>query len=126
MIQNAWRRQNLLAECHFTTENKLSPSGQQKVRWILTEAPIQHRTIYVRRGDSAEDTIARMNSIRQYAAKAVPDAGAPDVLETYLAPAGYPAGWPSTKDETLSRKFQSSLPDKLYVPDRDTGSTGKQ
>jgi len=124
MIENAWRRQNLLAECHFTADNSLSPAGQQKVRWILTEAPMQHRTIYVRRGETAEETCARVNSIRQYAAKALPETSPPSILETNVSPPGYPAGWPGAKDETLTRKFQSSVPDKLYLPDRGTGSSG--
>jgi len=126
MIENAWRRQNLLAEYHFTDDNSLTPAGQQKVRWILTEAPIQHRTVFVRRGETAEETAARVNSVRQYTAKAFPEASPANVLETYISPPGYPAGWPGAKDETLSRKFQTSLPEKLYVPDRGTSSSGGQ
>jgi len=126
MIENAWRRQNLLADYHFTADNNLSPAGKHKVRWILTEAPIQHRTIFVRRAESAEETVARVNSIRQYAEKALPGAGPASILETYASPPGYTAGWPGAKDETLSRKFQTSLPDKLYVPDRATSTGGGQ
>jgi hypothetical protein len=124
MIENAWRRQNLLAESHFTADNSLSPAGQKKVRWILTQAPTQHRTIYVRRGETAEETVARVNSIRQYAVKALPDVPPPNVLETHISPAGYPAGWPGAKDETLLRKFQPSVPSNLYLPDRGASSSG--
>lgn len=126
MIENAWRRQNLLADYHFTSDNSLSPAGKQKVRWILTEAPMQHRTVFVRRGENAEETVARINSIRQYADKSFPEAGPANILETYVSPPGYTAGWPGAKDETLSRKFQTSLPEKLYVPDRATNTNGGQ
>ncbi len=125
MIQNGWRRQNLLADGHFTANSgELSPAGQYKVRWILTEAPIQHRTIFVRRAGTSEQTTARVNAIREYAAKAAPDAGPPSILETYLAPAGYPAGWPGTKDDSIARKFQTYMPDKLYLPERNSNSSG--
>lgn len=126
MIENAWRRQNLLADHHFTSDNNLSPAGQRKVRWILTEAPMQHRTIFVRHAESADQTVARINSIRQYADKAFHEAGPANILETYASPPGYTAGWPGTKDETFSRKFQGSLPEKLYVPDRATNTNGGQ
>jgi hypothetical protein len=126
MIQNGWRRQNLLADGHFTGNNsELSAAGQYKVRWILTEAQIDHRTIFVRRGETAEETAARLNAVRKYAAKVAPDGGPPSILETHLSPAGYPAGWPGAKDESITRKFQSNMPDKLYLPERNSnGGSG--
>jgi hypothetical protein len=121
MVQNGWRRQNVLADCHFTANSaELSPAGQHKVRWILTEAPVEHRTIFVRRTDTPEQTSARINAVREYAAKAVSDVDPPNILETYLSPAGYPAGWPGGKDDSLSRRFQPHVPDKIYLPERKT------
>lgn len=123
MIQNGWRRQNLLADGHFTANSgELSPTGQYKVRWIVTEAPIQHRMIYVRRAETPEQTAARITAIRNYASKVAPDAEPPSILETHLSPAGYPAGWPGAKDDSIARKFQTHMPENLYLPERD--STG--
>ncbi len=125
MIQNAWRRQNLLADCHFTgSGGELSQAGQHKVRWILTEAPVEHRAIFVRRTDTPGQTVARVNAIREYAAKVAPDVGPLSIMETYLRPAGYPAGWPGAKDDSTARKFQTYSPNKLYLPDRGTSSSG--
>jgi hypothetical protein len=123
MIENAWRRQNLLADCHFVVDGtQLSQAGQSKVRWILTEAPLQHRTVFVRRGETAEQTTARVNSIREYAAKVAPEGGPPNIVETNVSLPGYPAGWPGGKDPTLSRRFQGFVPEKLYIPSRSNTS----
>jgi hypothetical protein len=123
MIENAWRRQNLVADYHFGADGtQLSEAGQGKVRWILTEAPLQHRTVFVRRGETPQQTAARMKAVGEYAAKIAPDGGPPSILESNLSPPGYPAGWPGGKDPTWTRKFQGWLPEKPYVPDRTSGS----
>jgi hypothetical protein len=123
MIQNAWRRQNLLADYHFSaTSNELTHAGQYKVRTILTMAPPEHRTVFVRAGESPEQTAARLNSVRSYAAK-LPLDGVANIVETNTAPLAYPAGWPGAKEPALLRKFQSYVPDKMYLPDRSSGGT---
>jgi hypothetical protein len=122
MIENAWRKQNVLADNHFGAEgDRLSEAGQTKVRWILTEAPIQHRTVFVRRGETPQQTAGRMNAVKEYALKIAPEGGPPNILETNISPPGYPAGWPGGKEPTLTRKFQGYYPEKSYVPDRTTG-----
>ncbi len=125
MIQNGWRRQNLLADYHFSgTEGGLTPAGQFKVRWILTQVPLEHRTIFVQRAGTAEQTAARVAAIREYAGKAAPESGPPSVLETYMTPVGYSAGWPggSKEDSSINRKFQPFVPEKIFLPDRKTSS----
>lgn len=126
MIHNGWRRQNLLADHDFSPDGtKLSSAGQAKVRWILTQAPLEHRSIFVRRAETAEQTAARINAVRDYAAKVAPDGGPPNILETHLSPAGYPVGWPASKDASITRHFQSFVPDKLYLPERSSSSSGQ-
>jgi len=123
MIENAWRRQNILADYHFGADGiELSEAGQTKIRRILTEAPLQHRTVFVHRGETPQQTAGRMKAVFEYANKIIPEGGAPNVIETNVSPPGYPAGWPGGKDPTISRKFQGWLPEKPYVPDRTTGS----
>ena len=124
MIQNAWRRQNLVADYHFAANsNELTLAGQFKVRWILTEAPLEDRTVFVRRGETADQTAARIDSVKKYAAK-LPLDGVANIVETNSMPLGYPAGWPGSKDPALLRKFQSVVPDKMYLPDKSGGSSG--
>ena len=73
MVSNGWRKQNMLADHHFADESGvLTEAGRMKVRWILTEAPRHHRTIYVHRDEDAEVTAARIDYVQQLAAETQP------------------------------------------------------
>ena len=64
MIENGWRRQNMLVAAHFdANSNQLTEAGQNKIRWILTSAPQQRRSIYVHVADSSEETSTRIASV---------------------------------------------------------------
>ena len=40
MVNNGWRRQNLLGAYHFDPDsNQLTEAGKLKVKWILSQAP---------------------------------------------------------------------------------------
>ncbi len=125
MIHNGWRRQNLLADHHFKDKSgQLTEAGESTVRWLVTEAPAQHRTIYVRRAATPELTSARLDAVQQFAAKVAPDGAAPQVLETHVSPAGYPAAWPPAKGGSVGRTFPVSVPTKIYLPERSSSSSG--
>jgi hypothetical protein len=131
MIENGWRRQNVIGDYHFSNDsNELTPAGQARVRAILTEAPVAHRTVFVRRGGTTQQTAARVNSVRQYAAKLPLDFPGAMIAETDLTPATYPADWPpkkNAKEPSTTRKFQGWVPEKLYLPpDRASGTTTGQ
>ena len=129
MVQNGWRRQNLLADYYFQEKTgELTEAGQAVVRRITNEVPAPHRTIYVRKGQTPDQTAARINAVQQYAAKVALDGSVPPIVETSISPAGYPAGWPPVREGAVSRRFQVSVPDKMYLPDTssNSGSGGKQ
>ena len=107
MITNGWRSQNMIGDHHFIeTTGQLTDAGKLKVRWILTQAPEQHRTIYVFRANNAEETAVRVDSIRQYAAGIMPEGDLPPIVESSI-----PAlGWPASRVDALGRSFQSSAP----------------
>jgi hypothetical protein len=67
---------------------------------------MQHRTVYVRRGDSPEVTAARVASVQQWASQVAPGQFAM-IEETSISA----AGWPGERVDVLERKFQSSTPD---------------
>ncbi len=116
MVQNGWRRQNLLAEHHFVDgQTELNEAGRIKVRWIVTEAPLQHRTIYVRRGDSLEVTAGRVASVQQWTSQVAPGQFAM-IEETSISA----VGWPGERVDALERKFQSSTPDPK-LPEAQSG-----
>ena len=108
MIHNGWRSQNTLADHHFVAgTGKLTEAGQWKVRWVLSEAPVQHRTIYVHRTDDGELTAARMEETQKLAIQLTRDGRITTVLETSVPP----RGWSAAEVDRIGRKFESSMPD---------------
>ncbi|MCS7306143.1 MAG: hypothetical protein NZ602_13685 [Thermoguttaceae bacterium] len=107
IIQNGWRRQNLLSDFHFEPETgQLNPAGQEKLRWILWEVPEKHRLVYVARTPNPSETAARMASVQKAAAQLVGDQPLPPILESDQSP----LGWPSTQVDAIQRKFQETTP----------------
>lgn len=125
MVQNGWRRQNLLADHYFQEKTgELTEPGQAAVRRIANEVPAPHRTIYVHKGQTPQQTAARIKAVQQYAAKVAADGNVPPILETNVSPAGYPAGWPPVREGAVSRRFQVWVPEKIYLPDPTSNSGG--
>jgi hypothetical protein len=70
MVDNGWRRQNLLGDYHFVDQGgELTEAARIKIRWIVTEAPVQHRTIYVQAASNPQLTAARIDSVQQLTAQ---------------------------------------------------------
>ena len=107
MVNNGWRRQNLLGAHHFNEDaTKLTTAGELRVRWILTQAPPERRTIFVERDLNPTVTAERLAAARDYASQVIIDGGAPVVVESNLISEGRPA---SLVDATNVR-FQESMP----------------
>src|SRR5690606_38490270 len=52
-VDNGWRRQNTLGTEMFSIETgELTQAETHKVRWIVTQAPVQRRTVWVLRADT--------------------------------------------------------------------------
>jgi len=119
MVSNGWRCQNLLGDYHFIDQGgELTEAGRMKVRWILTEAPSQHRTIYVHSSGNAELTATRIDNVQQLAAQLVPAGELPLVLETAI-----PAqGWSAARADVIGRKFDASTPEPR-LPEASAGGT---
>ena len=117
MVSNGWRRQNLLGNHHFVDKaGELNEAGRMKVRWILTEAPQHHRTVYVHKTLNPELTAARIDNVQQYATKLIPQGALPMVLETSIPV----RGWPASQADIIGRKFEASTPDPR-LPDASGG-----
>jgi len=118
MVENGWRQQNLLGDYHFregTTE--LTEAGRLKVRWILLEAPEQHRVIYVHRTLSEADTAARVMAVQRCAAEY--HQPSPQIVTTDISP----YGWPAERIDTLNRKYQATIPDPRLPKSSGGGGT---
>jgi hypothetical protein len=91
-VQNGWKLQNLMGDYHFDSETQqLTSAGKEKVRWIMTQAPEQFRTVFVQRDADSEKTAIRVDAVQQYAAKLAPKGNLPPVVESNLTPRGWPA-----------------------------------
>ena len=102
-----WQRQNTIGRYHFDPETQqLTEAGYLKVRWIVTQAPPEHRTIFVVRGDSEAETTSRTDSIHESLARIAPNGKLPDVRSIAV---DY-RGWPAEEIDAIDRKIQSSRP----------------
>jgi hypothetical protein len=122
MVDNGWRRQNLLADHHFEEEAPmLNEAGQIKARWIVTQAPSHHRTLYVSRSETSEETTARVAAVQEYVAQFVRDGETATVLQTDLQA----LGWPATRVDMIDRSWQESAP-APRLPEPQASSGGSQ
>jgi len=121
MVNNGWRRQNMVADHHFEEgTTSLNEAGELKIRWIMTEAPRHHRTIYVRRAKTPEETSARIEVVRQIAAQFAEANQTPVVLETTLDA----SGWPADRVDMIDRRWLESTPDpRLPSGQTDSGAS---
>jgi hypothetical protein len=107
MANNGWRSQTTMGDCFFDQETQqLTKSGELKLRWIVTEAPVDRRTVFVLRGHSPEATSIRVDSVQQAVVRILPEGPLPPVLITDTAPRGGSGDYL----DHIDRTYRSSLP----------------
>ena len=90
IVNNGWRRQNLLGDYHFDPDtNELTEAGQLKVKWILTQAPAHRRSIFVQRAADQSRTATRVASVHAWASNMSPAVGSVDVNDTHIVAEGH-------------------------------------
>ena len=113
MVRNGWERQNMIGDYHFDESGqRLSRTGELKIRWILTETPLHHRTIYVHHAESKEDTNTRIAAVERYAALILPRGTMPVVRRTNVGM----EGWPAEQVSTIIRKFHETIQPPAIPP----------
>ena len=121
MTQKGWEEQNLMGENYFKKETgELNESGQLKVRWIMTQAPVGYRTVYIERANSPQGTANRMDATRRFADRIAIGGEVPDVRESNMMV----NGWPAEYSDMIITKFQQSTPDPRLPADADSSSAG--
>jgi hypothetical protein len=120
MVNNGWRRQNMLGDFYFdSTTGQLTEAGKLKIRWIMFEAPEQHREIYVHIGLTNEETQARLALVTAEASSLAPNGQVPPIMQTSISDGGTPA----SRVDMIDRKYQSSIPvPRLPAPSNQSGS----
>jgi hypothetical protein len=113
-VDNGWRMQNLIADHHFNPENQeLNTAGREKIKWILTQQPMQRRGLYVQRGSTQENTARRIDSVQKLATDILPEGHLPSVEPTDMVP----RGWPAEEVDGMTLKFRKTMPDpRLPAP----------
>lgn len=120
MTQKGWEEQNLLGPSYFKPETgELNESGQLKVRWIMTQAPVGFRTVYIERAHTPQGTADRMDATRRFADRIAIGGEVPDVRESNMMV----HGWPAEYSDAILTKFQQSTPDPRLPADSDSGAT---
>ncbi|MGW8256997.1 MAG: hypothetical protein ACWGMZ_05895 [Thermoguttaceae bacterium] len=107
MVHNGWRRQNMLGNFYFESKTgRLKEAGEIKIRWILFEAPQQHRSIYVHTGKTKEETASRMENVQTFVASLIPQNEMPPIMQTSIPDLGSPAD----HVQLIERKYQATIP----------------
>jgi hypothetical protein len=113
MINNGWRRQNLLGDYHFEAgSNELTTAGKLKSKWILTQAPQDRRMIFVERGADQSQTASRIAAIHSWASNQSPVMEPVQVNDTHIVSEGHTAG----SVDSIFVGFQTNQPAPVLAP----------
>jgi hypothetical protein len=107
MVHNGWRQQNMIGEHHFDDmTGELTEAGKLKVHWILTQAPKQHRTVYVQKDRSQAITAQRLQAVQAISAVYSADGM---IAQIELTDEPF-AGWPADRVNFVNQSFETSAP----------------
>jgi hypothetical protein len=107
MAHNGWRRENTLGNELFDAETgALTRAGMIKVKWTVTQAPVQRRSVFVLRAETPEATAARVDAVQQAIAKILPEGPMPEVAVTDTPPAGVSGDYL----DAIDRSMRSTVP----------------
>ncbi|MDX1948227.1 MAG: hypothetical protein SFU86_22745 [Pirellulaceae bacterium] len=103
---NGWKMQNTVGTYLFNPEtHHLNQAGDLLVKWILTQAPVHRRAVFVLKADTAEHTAARVASVQAAVAKYA-CGPIPPIMLTETEP----AGWSASYIDAITQQFQSTIP----------------
>jgi hypothetical protein len=89
MIANGWQRQNLIGDNYFEeSTKKLNTAGIERIRYILRQAPVEHRVLFVQRDLNDEITKTRVDLVQEAVASLQPKGPLPEVLVSNMVPEG--------------------------------------
>ncbi len=107
MVENGWRLQNTISNQLFDSETQeLTRAGEMKVRWILTQMPPHRRSLFVLRGETAEITKIRVQSVEKAAATTLGDVNSAMIAVTDTIPQDGSGDY----YERVNQGYQNSVP----------------
>jgi len=117
---NGWKMQNTIGTFLFDRETQqVNEAGDLMVKWILTQAPVHRRVVFVMKADTAEATNARVQSVQNAVAKYSGSCVCPVLLTTTE-----PAGWPASYIDAITQQYSATIPNPR-LPARQGGSGGQ-
>jgi uncharacterized membrane protein YgcG len=120
MTDNGWKLQNTIGTFLFDAETqRVNQAGEILVKWIVTQAPANRRAVFVMKGDSAEATSARVESVQQVVAKYASGCVYPVLLTDTE-----PAGWSAAYIDTITQQFNATIPAPRLPPRQGSGGGG--
>ncbi|HMC10898.1 MAG TPA: hypothetical protein VKH44_06395 [Pirellulaceae bacterium] len=106
MTDNGWKMQNTIGSFLFDGETqRVNQAGDLLVKWIITQAPIHRRAVFVLKGDTAEATNARVQSVQAAVAKYSGGHVCPVLLTDTE-----PAGWSASYIDTITQQYSATIP----------------
>ncbi len=108
MVARGWQRHNTLGREYFDPETQqLTHAGKLKVQWIMTQAPVDRRVVYVNPAPTAQATQARLAAVRQLVSAYV----ARNQVDEHLALTRMPeAKWPGADITAIGQRFRGAQP----------------
>jgi len=119
-VNNGWCTATTLYDYHFDmTTQQLNTAGQQQLNWIFTQAPPQHRHIYISTSADPAMNDVRMQSVQK--ALAGYSGGDPSMPVTLRAT--HPLGRPATEVEQIfTNAASNALPPAIEYQSVGTAS----
>lgn len=106
MADNGWKMQNTIGTFLYDREtNKVNQAGELLVRWIVTQAPQHRRVVFVLKGDTADVTATRVESVQMAVAKYASGHVCPVVLTDTE-----PNGWSASYIDSITQQFNNTIP----------------
>jgi uncharacterized membrane protein YgcG len=119
MADNGWKMQNTIGTFLYDREtNKVNQAGELLVRWIVTQAPQHRRVVFVLKGDTADVTATRVESVQKAVAKYASGHVCPVVLTDTE-----PNGWSASYIDSITQQFNNTIP-APRLPATSGGSSG--
>jgi hypothetical protein len=119
-VANGWKRQCLLQAYHFDETSQLTQAGQRKLEWVLTQAPVQRRALFVQRSQNPEVTAARVETVTRAASRLSNASQVPQIVETDRVD----EGWPAQEVDDVAKAYQKTTPDPRLRPASSASPSG--
>jgi hypothetical protein len=120
MTDNGWKMQNTVGTFLYDSEsNQLNQAGDLLVKWIVTQAPINRRAVFVMKGDRPDITATRLASVQAAVAKYCEGCVCPVLLTNTE-----PAGWSAAYVDTITQQFNTTIPAPRLPSRQGGGSSG--